>query len=57
MRCSAAKVKVDYMVRRNGEAWPISDTYLDGAISEVATRRSSPHMENWTSQPGGAGAG
>ena len=26
--------------RRNGEAWLISDIYLDGAISEVATRRS-----------------
>ena len=28
------------MMRRNGEAWLISDIYLDGAISEVATRRS-----------------
>ena len=27
-------------MRRNGEAWLISDVYLDGAISEVATRRS-----------------
>jgi hypothetical protein len=26
--------------RRNGESWLISDIYLDGAISEVATRRS-----------------
>jgi len=33
-------VKVDYMMRRNGEGWLISDIYLDGAISEVATRRS-----------------
>jgi len=33
-------VKVDYMMRRNGESWLISDIYLDGAISEVATRRS-----------------
>jgi len=33
-------VKVDYMMRRNGEGWLISDVYLDGAISEVATRRS-----------------
>lgn len=24
----------------NGETWLISDIYLDGAISEVATRRS-----------------
>jgi phospholipid transport system substrate-binding protein len=33
-------VSVDYMMRRNGEGWLISDVYLDGAISEVATRRS-----------------
>jgi phospholipid transport system substrate-binding protein len=33
-------VKVDYMMRRSGDAWLISDIYLDGAISEVATRRS-----------------
>lgn len=33
-------VKVDYMMRRAGEGWLISDIYLDGAISEVATRRS-----------------
>ena len=33
-------VKVDYMMRRNGEGWLISDIYLDSAISEVATRRS-----------------
>ena len=28
------------MMRRNGDSWLISDIYLDGAISEVATRRS-----------------
>jgi phospholipid transport system substrate-binding protein len=33
-------VKVDYMMRRRGEGWLISDIYLDGVISEVATRRS-----------------
>jgi MlaC protein len=33
-------VTVDYMMRRNGNACLISDIYLDGAISEVATRRS-----------------
>jgi phospholipid transport system substrate-binding protein len=27
-------------MRRQGDAWLISDIYLDGAISEVATRRS-----------------
>src|SRR5215813_10007079 len=33
-------VKVDYVMHRNGDNWLISDVYLDGAISEVATRRS-----------------
>jgi phospholipid transport system substrate-binding protein len=33
-------VRIDYMMRRNGEGWLISDVYLDGAISELATRRS-----------------
>jgi len=33
-------VKVDYLMRRKGDTWLISDIYLDGAISEVATRRS-----------------
>ena len=28
------------MMRRSGESWLISDISLDGAISEVATRRS-----------------
>ena len=27
-------------MRKNGDSWLISDVYLDGAISEVATRRS-----------------
>jgi phospholipid transport system substrate-binding protein len=33
-------VTVDYMMRRSGVSWLISDIYLDSAISEVATRRS-----------------
>src|SRR4051812_17071577 len=33
-------VKVDYMMRRDGESWLISDISLDGTISEVAPRRS-----------------
>jgi len=38
---TADPVHVDYMMRRNGDSWLISDIYLDGAISEVvATRRS-----------------
>jgi len=40
IKATGEPVKVDYMMHRNGEAWLISDIYLDGAISEVATRRS-----------------
>ena len=40
IKADGEPVKVDYMMRRNGEGWLISDIYLDGAISEVATRRS-----------------
>jgi hypothetical protein len=40
IKASGEPVKVDYMMRRNGESWLISDIYLDGAIGEVATRRS-----------------
>jgi len=40
IRANGEPVNVDYMMRRNGDTWLISDIYLDGAISEVATRRS-----------------
>ena len=40
IKANGEPVKVDYMMRRNGESWLISDIYLDSAISEVATRRS-----------------
>jgi phospholipid transport system substrate-binding protein len=40
IKANGELVKVDYMMRRNGDSWLISDIYLDGAISEVATRRS-----------------
>ncbi|MGA7263190.1 MAG: ABC transporter substrate-binding protein [Stellaceae bacterium] len=40
IKANGEPVKIDYMMRRNGEGWLISDIYLDGAISEVATRRS-----------------
>jgi phospholipid transport system substrate-binding protein len=40
VKANGEPVNVDYMMRRNGDAWLISDIYLDGAISEVATRRS-----------------
>src|SRR5216683_217569 len=40
VKANGEPVNVDYMMRRNGNAWLISDIYLDGAISEVAIRRS-----------------
>ena len=40
IKANGEPVKIDYMMRRSGEVWLISDIYLDGAISEVATRRS-----------------
>ena len=40
IKANGEPVNIDYMMRRNGEAWLISDIYLDGAISEIATRRS-----------------
>jgi phospholipid transport system substrate-binding protein len=33
-------VNIDYLMRQNGGSWQISDVYLDGTISELATRRS-----------------
>ena len=40
VKANGEPVNVDYMMRRNGNSWLISDIYLDGAISEMATRRS-----------------
>ena len=40
IKANGEPVKVDYIMRRNGAGWLISDIYLDSAISEVATRRS-----------------
>ena len=40
VKANGEAVKVNYMMRRSANGWVISDIYLDGAISEVATRRS-----------------
>ena len=40
IKANGEPVNVDCMMRRTGDSWLISDIYLDGAISEVATRRS-----------------
>jgi phospholipid transport system substrate-binding protein len=33
-------VNINYLMRVNGGVWQIADVYLDGTISELATRRS-----------------
>jgi phospholipid transport system substrate-binding protein len=33
-------VQVDYLMHQSGNTWLIADIYLDGTISELATRRS-----------------
>jgi len=33
-------VSINYLMRRDGDAWRIGDVYLTGTISELATRRS-----------------
>ena len=40
VKANGEPVQVDYLMRRGGDSWLISDIYVDGAISEVATRRS-----------------
>jgi phospholipid transport system substrate-binding protein len=40
VKANGEPVKIDYMMRRNGDSWLISDIYLDGTISEVATRHA-----------------
>jgi phospholipid transport system substrate-binding protein len=40
IKANGEPVEVDYLMRRGGQGWLIADIYLDGSISEVATRRS-----------------
>ena len=40
IKANGEPVKVDYLLQRSGDSWLIADIYVDGAISEVATRRS-----------------
>ena len=39
VKANGEPVNLDYMMRPTSDGWLISDIYLDGAISEVATRR------------------
>jgi phospholipid transport system substrate-binding protein len=40
IKANGEPVKVDYLMRRSSDNWLISDVYVNGAISEVAMRRS-----------------
>jgi phospholipid transport system substrate-binding protein len=40
IKSNGEPVEVDYLMRQRGQSWLISDIYVDGTISEVATRRS-----------------
>jgi len=40
VKSNGEPVNVNYLVRNNGGMWQIADVYLDGTISELATRRS-----------------
>jgi phospholipid transport system substrate-binding protein len=40
VKANGEPVKIDYLMHRSGDGWLISDIYVDGAISEVAIRRS-----------------
>lgn len=37
---SGQPTHINYLVRQSGSGWQIADIYLDGTISELATRRS-----------------
>jgi phospholipid transport system substrate-binding protein len=40
IKANGEPVEIDYMMHRAGGGWLIADIYVDGAISEVATRLS-----------------
>lgn len=40
VKSNGEPVNINYLVRNNGGTWQIADVYLDGTISELATRRS-----------------
>jgi phospholipid transport system substrate-binding protein len=40
IKSNGEPVSVDYAMRQNDGAWQISDVYLDGTISQLATQRS-----------------
>jgi phospholipid transport system substrate-binding protein len=40
VKSTGEPVHINYLMRQNGGVWQIADVYLDGSISELATRRS-----------------
>src|SRR5439155_5245236 len=40
VKSNGQPVNINYLMRNNGGVWQIADVYLDGTISEMATRRS-----------------
>jgi phospholipid transport system substrate-binding protein len=40
VKSNGERIGINYLMHRNGEDWQIADVYLDGSISELATRRS-----------------
>ena len=40
VKSNGEPVDINYLMRNNGGIWQIADVYLDGTISELATRRS-----------------
>jgi phospholipid transport system substrate-binding protein len=40
VKSNGEPVHINYLMRQNGSGWQIADVYLDGTISELATRRS-----------------
>jgi len=40
VKSNGEPVHINYLMRQNGGAWQIADVYLNGTISELATRRS-----------------
>jgi len=40
VKSNGEPVQISYLLRQNGAAWQIIDVYLNGTISELATRRS-----------------
>jgi phospholipid transport system substrate-binding protein len=40
MRPGSEPVRIDYLMRQNGNDWQIADVYLTGAVSQLATLRA-----------------